>query len=57
MAQKKKNAPSMEEEDREFFLAAYKNNPAAKKAMDAEMKKLGMTPEQYFGLKKKPEKK
>ena len=57
MAMKKKDAPSMEEEDREFFYNAYKTNPAAKKAMDAEMKKLGMTPEQYFGLKKKPEKK
>ena len=51
----KKNAPTMESEDRAFFLSAYKSNPKAKKAMDAEMKKLGLTPEQYFGVK--PEKK
>ena len=52
MAVNKKKVASMQDEDREFFLAAYKTNPAAKKAMDAEMKKLGMTPEQYFGIKK-----
>lgn len=42
---------SMQDEDRAFFKAAYQNNPQAKKEMDADMKKLGMTPAQYFGEK------
>ena len=52
----KKRVTSMDVEDRAFFLNAYKRDPKAKKAMDAEMKKLGLTPEQYFGVKKMPEK-
>ena len=48
MAQKKQ-VKSMEEEDRAFMMNAYLKNPQAKKAMDAEMKKLGITPEEFFG--------
>ena len=53
----KKNVMSMQDEDRAFFMNAYKTNPQAKKAMDAEMKAAGLTYEEYFGIKKKPEKK
>lgn len=45
---------SMLDEDRAFFMNAYKKNPAAKKAMDADMKKKGLTYNEYFGIKKKP---
>ena len=48
----RKNVPSMAEEDRAFFMNAYKRDPEAKKAMDAEMKRMGLTYEEYFGIKK-----
>ena len=50
----KKNVKSMASEDKAFMLNAYKNNPTAKKAMDADMKKKGVSYEQYFGIRKKP---
>ena len=53
----KKNEPYLDEDDRAFFMNAYKNNPKARKSMDAEFKRMGITAEEYFGIKKKPEKK
>ena len=50
----KKNVPSMPDEDRAFFMSAYKNNPIAKMEMDADMKKKGVTYEQYFGIEETP---
>ena len=55
MAQKKR-VPSMESEDKAFFMNAYEKNPAARKAMDEEMKRRGLTYEQYFGVKPKKKK-
>ncbi len=51
---KKKGILSMPDEDRAFFMSAYRNDPKARKAMDAEMKRLGLTPEQYFGVRSDP---
>lgn len=52
MQGKKKNVPSMQAEDRAFFMNAYKRDPKARKAMDADMKKKGVSYEEYFGIKK-----
>ena len=49
----KKKATSMNSEDRAFFMNAYKNDPRARKAMDADMKKKGVSYDQYFGVKKR----
>ena len=45
----KKTAMSMDDENMAFMMNAYMRDPKAKKAMDAEMKKLGITPEEFFG--------
>ena len=50
----KKKPMSMLDEDKAFFMNAYKHDPKAKAAMDADMKKKDMTYNQYFGIKKKP---
>lgn len=46
----KRNVTNMPDEDKAFFMNAYKNNPKAKADMDKDMKIHGLTYEQYFGL-------
>ena len=53
----KKKATSMQSEDAAFFRNAYKNNPAARKSIEAEMKKRGLSAEAVFGKKKPATKK
>lgn len=48
-----KRAKSMDAEDRAFAMAAYKSDPKAKAAMDADMKKKGVTRSEYFGTARK----
>ncbi len=50
----KKNVPIETEDNKAFFMSAYKNDPIARKDMDADMKKKGLTYEQYFGIEMDP---
>lgn len=48
-----KRATSMTAEDRAFAAAAYKSDPKARAAMNADMKRKGVTKAEYFGTSKK----
>ena len=52
-----KRATSMASEDRAFAAAAYKSDPKARAAMDADMKRKGVTKAEYFSGKKPTAKK
>lgn len=52
-----KRAPNMQAEDRAFAAAAYKSDPKARAAMDADMKRKGVSKAGYFGGKKPATKK
>lgn len=49
MATTKKKTMNQVEEDKAFFRNAYKNDPKARAAIDAELKKKGTTAEKAFG--------
>ncbi len=51
------NGPlSMEDEDRAFFISAYKTDPRAREDLDAAMKETGVSYEEFFGLDGKDKK-
>ncbi len=52
----KKEVLSMEDEDRAFFISAYRTNPEAREDMDAAMKETGVSYEEFFGLDGKDKK-
>lgn len=52
----KKDVLSMKDEDRAFFISAYKTDPRAREDMDAAMKETGVSYEEFFGLDGKDKK-